>query len=243
MNTILHNLQHVQARIDKACQAAGRDPKEVKLLLATKTVNPERIQQAFAAGYTLIAENKVQELKEKYEALKATPHTNHFLGHLQTNKIKDILKYDVSCVESLDRYDLAEKLHQKLSQVGREMDVFIQVNTSGEESKFGVAPEEALALTQQVAQLPTLHIRGLMTIGLFSAEEDKVRKCFQLLKSIQQQIFALNLPDVQPHELSMGMSGDLEVAIAEGATIVRVGTAIVGKRIYPDSYYWNEQKA
>lgn len=123
------------------------------------------------------------------------------------------------------------------------MDVFIQVNTSGEESKFGVAPEKALALTQQVAQLPTLHIRGLMTIGLFSAEEDKVRKCFQLLKSIQQQIFALNLPDVQPYELSMGMSGDLEVAIAEGATIVRVGTAIFGQRIYPDSYYWNEQKA
>lgn len=243
MDTILHNLQHVQARIDKACQAAGRDPKEVKLLLATKTVSPERIQQAFAAGYTLIAENKVQELKEKYEALKATPHTNHFIGHLQTNKIKDILKYDVSCVESLDRYDLAEKLHQKLSQVGREMDVFIQVNTSGEESKFGVAPEEALALTQQVAQLPTLHIRGLMTIGLFSAEEDKVRKCFQLLKSIQQQIFALNLPNVQSYELSMGMSGDLEVAIAEGATIVRVGTAIFGERIYPDSYYWNEQKA
>lgn len=243
MDTIIHNLQHVQARIDKACQAVGRDPKEVKLLLATKTVTPERIQQAFAAGYTLIAENKVQELKEKYEALKATPHTNHFIGHLQTNKIKDILKYDVSCVESLDRYDLAEKLHQKLSQVGREMDVFIQVNTSGEESKFGVAPEEALALTQQVAQLPTLHIRGLMTIGLFSAEEDKVRKCFQLLKSIQQQIFALNLPDVKPYELSMGMSGDLEVAIAEGATIVRVGTAIFGQRIYPDSYYWNEQKA
>jgi len=243
MDTIPHNLQHVQARIDKACQAAGRDPKEVKLLLATKTVTPERIQQALAAGYTLIAENKVQELKEKYEALKATPHTNHFIGHLQTNKIKDILKYDVSCVESLDRYDLAEKLHQKLSQVEREMDVFIQVNTSGEESKFGVAPEEALALTQQVAQLPTLHIRGLMTIGLFSAEEDKVRKCFQLLKSIQQQIFALNLPDVQPYELSMGMSGDLEVAIAEGATIVRVGTAIFGQRIYSDSYYWNEQKA
>lgn len=243
MDTILHNLQQVQARIDKACQAAGRDPKEVKLLLATKTVTPERIAQALSAGYTLIAENKVQELKEKYEALKAIPHTNHFIGHLQTNKIKDILRCEVSCVESLDRYDLAEKLHQKLSQVGREMDVFIQVNTSGEESKFGVAPEAALELVKQVAQLPTLHIRGLMTIGLFSAEEEKVRKCFQLLKRIQQEIIALNLPDVAPYELSMGMSGDLEIAIAEGATIVRVGTAIFGERIYPDSYYWNEQKA
>ena len=175
MDTIIQNLKYVQQRIDEACKAAGRDPKEVKLLLATKTVSPERIQQALAAGYTLIAENKVQDLKEKYEALKSTPHTNHFIGHLQTNKIKEILRYEVSCVESLDRYDLAEKLHQKLSQAGREMDVFIQVNTSGEESKFGIAPEAALELTRQVAQLPTLHIRGLMTIGLFSAEEDKVR--------------------------------------------------------------------
>nr|WP_315006429.1 YggS family pyridoxal phosphate-dependent enzyme [uncultured Capnocytophaga sp.] len=243
MDTIAQNLKFVQERINKACEVAGRDPKEVKLLLATKTVEPTRIQQAFSLGYTLIAENKVQELKEKYEALKSTPHTNHFIGHLQTNKIKDILKCDVSCVESLDRYDLAEKLHQKLSQVGKEIDVFIQVNTSGEESKFGVAPEQALELVKQVAQFPTLHIKGLMTIGLFSAEEEKVRKCFQLLKAIQEQIIALNLPNVEPKELSMGMSGDLEIAIAEGATIVRVGTAIFGERIYPDSYYWNEKQA
>lgn len=243
MDTIAQNLKFVQERINKACEVAGRDPKEVKLLLATKTVEPTRIQQAFSLGYTLIAENKVQELKEKYEALKSTPHTNHFIGHLQTNKIKDILKCDVSCVESLDRYDLAEKLHQKLSQVGKEIDVFIQVNTSGEESKFGVVPEQALELVKQVAQFPTLHIKGLMTIGLFSAEEEKVRKCFQLLKNIQEQIIALNLPNVEPKELSMGMSGDLEIAIAEGATIVRVGTAIFGERIYPDSYYWNEKQA
>ena len=243
MDTIAQNLKFVQERINKACEVAGRDPKEVKLLLATKTVEPTRIQQAFSLGYTLIAENKVQELKEKYEALKSIPHTNHFIGHLQTNKIKDILKCDVSCIESLDRYDLAEKLHQKLSQVGKEIDVFIQVNTSGEESKFGVAPEQALELVKQVAQFPTLHIKGLMTIGLFSAEEEKVRKCFQLLKNIQEQIIALNLPNVEPKELSMGMSGDLEIAIAEGATIVRVGTAIFGERIYPDSYYWNEKQA
>lgn len=243
MDTIAQNLKFVQERINKACEVAGRDPKEVKLLLATKTVEPTRIQQAFSLGYTLIAENKVQELKEKYEALKPIPHTNHFIGHLQTNKIKDILKCEVSCIESLDRYDLAEKLHQKLSQVGKEIDVFIQVNTSGEESKFGVAPEQALELVKQVAQFPTLHIKGLMTIGLFSAEEEKVRKCFQLLKNIQEQIIALGLPNVEPKELSMGMSGDLEIAIAEGATIVRVGTAIFGERIYPDSYYWNEKQA
>lgn len=242
MDTIIKNLKHVQNRINRACEIANRDPKGVKLLLATKTVSPERIKIALNAGYTLIAENKIQELKEKYQDLADSPHINHFIGHLQTNKIKEIIRYGVQCVESLDRYDLAEKLHNKLSQAQREIDVFIQVNTSGEESKFGVSPDNALQLVEQVAQFPTLHIKGLMTIGLFSAEEEKVRSCFQLLKHIQRDIFDLNLPNVAPNELSMGMSGDLEVAIEEGATIVRVGTAIFGQRVYPDSYYWNENQ-
>ena len=240
MENILENIAVIKKRIAAACQRANRNPEEVKLLLATKTVTPERIKVALRAGNTLIAENKVQELKEKYEALKDTPHTNHFIGHLQTNKIKEILRYEVSCVESVDRLDLAQKLHTRLAAEGREMDIFIQVNTSGEESKFGAHPDEVLTLVQQVAQLPTLHIKGLMTIGLFSAETEKVRVCFQLLKRLQQDIFVLQLPNVAPHELSMGMSNDLETAIEEGATIVRVGTAIFGQRIYPDSYYWNE---
>lgn len=241
MNDILQNIELIQQRIAKACAKAGRKPEEVKLLLATKTVTPERIKIALEAGYTLIAENKVQELKEKYEALKDTPHTNHFIGHLQTNKIKEILRYEVSCVESVDRLDLAQKLHNRLANEGKELDIFIQVNTSNEESKFGADPSEVLDLVKQVATLPTLHIKGLMTIGLFSAETEKVRACFQLLKRIQQDIIALNLPNVDPQELSMGMSGDLETAIEEGATIVRVGMAIFGQRIYPDSYYWNEK--
>ena len=170
------------------------------------------------------------------------PHTNHFIGHLQTNKIKEILRYEVSCVESVDRIDLAQKLHNRLASEGKELDIFIQVNTSNEESKFGAAPAEVLDLVKQVAQLSTLHIKGLMTIGLFSAETEKVRACFKLLKRLQQEIIALGLPNVDPQELSMGMSGDLETAIEEGATIVRVGTAIFGQRIYPDSYYWNENK-
>lgn len=173
--------------------------------------------------------------------MKDTPHTNHFIGHLQTNKIKEILRYEVSCVESVDRYDLAQKLHNRLESEGKTLDVFIQVNTSGEESKFGAAPDQVLELVQQVAALPTLRIKGLMTIGLFSADTQQVRACFKLLKKIQQDIIALHLPNVQPQELSMGMSGDLETAIEEGATIVRVGTDIFGKRIYPDSYYWNEK--
>lgn len=172
--------------------------------------------------------------------MKDVPHTNHFIGHLQTNKIKDLLKCNVSCIQSLDRLDLAEKLHQRLQFENKTIEVLIQVNTSNEESKFGVHPDNAVALVKQIAEMETLKIKGLMTIGLFSAETEKVRKCFRSLKDLQQQIIALKIPNVEMQELSMGMSGDLETAIAEGATIVRIGTAIFGQRVYPDSYYWNE---
>lgn len=228
--------------MEKACAKSGRDPNEVKLLLATKTVGPENIKIAFQAGETLIGENKVQEIKEKADSLMDIPHEKHFIGHLQTNKIKDILKYNVSCVQSLDRLDLAQKLHQRLLFEQKTMNVFIQVNTSAEKSKFGIGPQDAVTLARQVAKLDTLRIRGLMTIGIFSAETGKLRECFKLLKNIRQEIIRENIPNVEMQELSMGMSGDLEIAIEEGATIVRVGTAIFGKRIYPDSYYWNEQQ-
>jgi hypothetical protein len=240
MTEIIRNLDQINQRILSACEKAGRNPNEVRLLLATKTVSAERIKIALNAGHTLIAENKVQELKEKFEALKEIPHINHFIGHLQTNKIKDILKYNVSCIQSLDRIDLAEKLHQRLQTENKTIEVLIQVNTSNEESKFGINPDNVIELVKQVAELETLKIKGLMTIGLFSAETEKVRNCFQLLRNIQQQIIALKIPNIEMKELSMGMSGDLETAIEEGATIIRVGTAIFGQRVYPDSYYWNE---
>jgi len=238
--TITENIRIIQQRIDKACKTHNRNPQDVKLLLATKTVPAERIEIALRTGQTLIAENKVQELKDKFEYLNTIPHVNHFIGHLQTNKIKDILKYNVSCIHSIDRFDLAEKLHQRLLKENKTMEVLIQVNTSFEDSKYGVSPTEVLDLVRQIATLNTLQIKGLMTIGLLSAEAKKIRQCFQLLKHIQQEIIALHIPQVSMEELSMGMSGDLEIAIAEGATIVRVGTAIFGQRPTPDSYYWNE---
>ncbi|MDR3023106.1 YggS family pyridoxal phosphate-dependent enzyme [Chryseobacterium sp.] len=239
---ILHNLTIINNRIKNACEQSGRNIDEVKLLLATKTVSAERIKVALEHGQTLIAENKVQELKEKYDDLKDIPHDNHFIGHLQTNKIKDILKYDVTCVQSLDRLELAEKLHQRLLAENKKMNVLIQVNTSNEESKFGVAPIEAIELIRKISNYSTLKIKGLMTIGLFSAETEKVRACFKILKNLQQEIIHEHIPNVEMKELSMGMSGDLETAIEEGATIVRVGTAVFGARIYPDSYYWDEGK-
>ncbi|MGX5685468.1 YggS family pyridoxal phosphate-dependent enzyme [Chryseobacterium cucumeris] len=239
---ILHNLTLINERIRKACEQSGRNIDNVRLLLATKNVSADRIKIALENGQELIAENKVQELKEKYEDLKDIPHENHFIGHLQTNKIKDILKYDVTCIQSLDRLELAEKLHQRLLAENRTMDVLIQVNTSNEESKFGINPDQAIELTRKVSHYSTLKIKGLMTIGLFSAETEKVRACFKILKKLQQDIITENIPNVEMKELSMGMSSDLETAIEEGATIVRVGTAVFGARIYPDTYYWDEGK-
>lgn len=237
---ILENIEIIQKRIRETCARSGRNPDEVKLLLATKTVPAEKIIEAFQSGETLIGENKVQELKEKYDGLKDFAHQKHFIGHLQSNKIKDILKCDVACVQSIDRLSVAEKLQQRLEFENKTIDILVQVNTSGEESKFGVKPENALDLVKQISKFDRVKIKGLMTIGLFSAEKEKVRLCFKLLKDIQNQIITENIPNVEMEELSMGMSGDLEVAIEEGSTIIRVGTAIFGERIYPDSYYWNE---
>jgi hypothetical protein len=241
MNTeLLKNLEIIQKRINNACVRVNRNPNEVQLLLATKTVPVEKIKFAINAGYPLIAENKIQELKDKYQLLSFTPHVSHFIGHLQTNKIKEILKFGVLCVQSVDRLVLAQKLQNRLEMEGKTIDILIQINTSNEESKFGIPPNKALALTKEIAKLDRLKIKGLMTIGLFSDEENKVRPCFRMLKKMQELIKAENIPNVEMKELSMGMSGDLEIAIEEGATIIRVGTAIFGKRIYPDSYYWDE---
>lgn len=238
-NTIRNNISTILARIEKACKNANRDPEDVKLLLATKTVAAEKIKMAFNHHQTLIGENKIQEIKEKYESLKSLPHQKHFIGHLQTNKVKELIRYDVDCIQSLDRLKLAEKLQNRLDYEDRTMDAYLQFNTSFEDSKFGMPPEHAVKFALEVQQFDRIHIKGLMTIGLFSAEHEKVRKCFQLLKHIQLQLLD---KDIQAHELSMGMSGDLEIAIEEGATMVRVGTAVFGKRDHPDSYYWNEGK-
>lgn len=240
-NTIAENIAAIQSRINQACKLHNRNPEEVKLLLATKTVEPERIIKAFDAGYTLIAENKIQEIRDKYDALSDYPHENHFIGHLQSNKVKFLTRMDIQCLQSLDRKRLANRLQQRLEFEDKHIDVLIQVNTSNEESKFGIAPEKALELTKHVAQLDRLHVKGLMTIGLFSAEKSRVVPCFRLLRKLKEEIKAENIPNVEMKELSMGMSHDFEWAIGEGATIIRVGTSVFGERPYPDSYYWNEK--
>lgn len=242
MNTIAERLRVIQEQIHTVSLRTGRDPESVKLLLATKTVAPELIRQAFStAGTNHVAENKVQELAQKYSFLNDGNVRFHFIGHLQTNKVKDVLKY-ADCIHSIDRMRLVHALDNHLQKAGSSMDILLQVNTSYENSKFGVRPENALSFAKEVSQYDTLKIKGLMTIGLFSAETERVRKCFILLRNLKEKIAALGLPNTEMNELSMGMSSDFETAIEEGATMVRIGTAIFGQRQHPDSYYWNEQQ-
>ncbi|MCK7556284.1 YggS family pyridoxal phosphate-dependent enzyme [Chitinophaga sedimenti] len=233
---IAANLEQVRHRIARVAT------REVKLLLATKTVSAEHIRTAIDLGATLTGENKIQELSAKWPLLQDTGAEFHFIGHLQSNKIKEAVKY-ASCIQSVDRIDLIHQLDRRLQAEGKRIDIFLQVNTSFEPSKFGVAPEAAMQLAQEAAKYDTLKVKGLMTIGLFSAEQEKVRRCFRLLKTTAGQLQQLGLPNADFGELSMGMSGDLETAIEEGATMVRVGTAIFGQRQYADSYYWNEKGA
>jgi len=227
--TIAEQIHAVRSRMQAACLRMGRSPETVQLMLVTKTVSTAHIQVALDCGETLLGENKVQEALAKAQLLQHSPAHWHFIGHLQTNKVKDVLKF-ATCVQSVDRLELAQKLSQRLQQEERELKILIQVNTSYEESKFGVAPEQALELIQRVAELPGLQLQGLMTIGLFSEQEQPVRDCFKRLRELQAQARALALPKASWDILSMGMSGDFEWAIEEGATLIRVGSLIFGER-------------
>lgn len=239
-NWIEENLKTVKQQMELACQASGRRTEDVKLLLATKTVPLEKLQMAMQAGEVLFGENKAQELRDKFPLMQQYNRVEwHFIGHLQTNKVKDVVKY-VTLIHSVDRLKLGQALHQQLIKENKTMDILVQINTSYEESKFGIPPELALELVEQLSQFETLNIKGLMTIGKLNATNDETRYCFRLLTSIQAQIREREFPRVEMDVLSMGMSGDFKVAIEEGATIIRVGTSVFGERYLPDSYYWNE---
>ncbi|MCP3781471.1 YggS family pyridoxal phosphate-dependent enzyme [Paenibacillus polymyxa] len=238
---VKENLRSVKEQMRAACQSSGRSIDEVKLLLATKTVPIEKLELAMQAGEILFGENKAQELRGKFPLMEQYNQVEwHFIGHLQTNKVKDVVKY-VTMIHSVDRLKLGQALHNQLLKENKTMDILMQVNTSYEESKFGVSPESALELVEQLSHFETLNIKGLMTIGKLSATNDETRHCFKLLKSIQTQIKEKNIPRVEMDILSMGMSGDFKVAIEEGATIIRVGTRVFGQRYLPDEYYWNEK--
>ena len=232
---ITANLASIQARIHAACAACGRDPAEVRLLPVSKTVPAERLHFAYDAGIRLLGENKVQEAYDKWQALSALPGLQWaVIGHLQSNKVKYVARFAAE-FQALDSLDIAEALDRRLQQEGRSLDVFIQINTSDEPQKYGMAPDAAEAFVRALPAYSALRPRGLMTLALFSDDHEAVRRCFIRLRDLRDRLQQQN-PAVA--ELSMGMSGDFELAIAEGATTVRVGQAIFGARKTPDSEYW-----
>lgn len=240
LEEIRANLADIRARIDAACARAGRDPAEVRLLPVSKTVDESRIRMAYAAGCRLLGENKVQEAYGKWEAMADLTDLDWaIIGHLQTNKAKFVARFARE-FQALDNLRVAEALDRRLQDEGRGLDVFVQVNTSGEASKFGLAPEEALDFARALPAYASLRVRGLMTLALFSPDETRVRPCFQLLRDLRERLRQDAPQGADFAELSMGMSGDFEWAIEEGATTVRVGQAIFGARALPDSHYWPE---
>ena len=232
------NLASIRARIDAACHAAGRDPATVRLLPVSKTVDQARLRQAHAIGMREFGENKVQEAMGKWEAMADLPDLRWALiGHLQTNKAKYAARF-ASEFQALDSLRVAQALDAQLQKHGRALDVLVQVNTSGEASKFGLAPEDVPAFVRELPAFSSLRVRGLMTLALFSDDAALVRPCFVRLRTLRDRLRQEAPDGISMEELSMGMSGDFELAIAEGATTVRVGTAIFGRRPTPDSAYW-----
>ncbi|CRM28437.1 MULTISPECIES: YggS family pyridoxal phosphate-dependent enzyme [Pseudomonas] len=232
------NLAAVQQRIIDACHRVGRDPATVRLLPVSKTFDEAHLRLAYAAGCRLLGENKVQEAQRKAQAMSDLHDLQwSVIGHLQTNKAKQVARF-ASEFQALDSLRVAEVLNHRLQLEGRQMDVFVQVNTSGEASKYGLAPEDVAAFIAALPAFPALRVRGLMTLALFCADVVRVRPCFVRLRELRDRLLAQVPEGVSLQELSMGMSGDFEIAIEEGATVVRVGQAIFGARAMPDAYYW-----
>jgi pyridoxal phosphate enzyme (YggS family) len=226
--SIATNLQEIQGRIRSAARAAGREPASVRLVAVSKTRPAGDVQEACRAGQVVFGENYVQELVAKAadvtEALEW-----HFIGHLQSNKVR-LLAGMVTMIHSVDRYSLAEEVSRQWGRLGRCCDILVQVNLSGEATKSGTTEAEALQLVRAVSSLPHVRIRGLMTMPPFFDDPEAARPFFAELLRLSQRIQAEGIPGVEMRELSMGMSGDFEAAIQEGATLVRVGTSIFGAR-------------
>jgi pyridoxal phosphate enzyme (YggS family) len=226
--SIAQNLKSVQDRIAAAAKRAGRNPSSVRLVVVTKTVDAGRVREAAAAGATILGENRVQEAKEKIEQLGRVAHW-HLIGRLQSNKAKYAVRlFDL--IHSVDSIELAKELDRQAAKVGKVQDVLVEVSIAGEAAKAGVSAAGASGMVREAAKLDHVAIKGLMTMPPFSENPEDARPYFRRLRELASAITAENIPNVSMQELSMGMSGDFETAVEEGATLVRVGTAIFGIR-------------
>ena len=227
---LTENVKQVEERICRACERAGRDRQDVTLIAVSKTKPVSDIEEVMSAGIIDFGENKVQELKDKYEILPKDLRW-HMIGHLQRNKVK-YLPGRAVMIHSVDSLSLAEEISKEYMKHGLTADILLEVNVAGEESKFGVAPDDVLPLVKEIAKLDHIHVEGLMTIAPFVENAEENRPVFRKLRQISVDIKEQNIDNISMNALSMGMTVDYDVAVEEGATMVRVGTAIFGKRNY-----------
>ena len=226
--SIRENVQFARNKIAEACRRSGRKSEEIELVAITKTVDVEQINEAIEAGIRVVGENRVQEAWRKFQEVGEKAHW-HMVGHLQTNKVKRVLQF-ADMIHSVDSVYLAREIQTQAKKLDRTIEILIQVNTSGEESKFGLEPEATIGAIEEVSTLPNLKVKGLMTIGAFLPNPEDVRPCFKLLNDLKDRVSERGITSVEIGTLSMGMTNDYEIAIEEGSTMVRVGTAIFGER-------------
>ena len=231
MGEIQQNIIDIEQRIAAAAQKSGRKREDILLLAVSKTIDVPRIKQAVDCGLKELGENRVQEILEKYDAM-GKDVCWHLIGHLQTNKVKYIID-KVKMIHSVESIKLAEEIDKRAKQSNVIMDILVEVNIADEQSKFGVTPKETLSFIKNIAFLDNIRIKGLMTVAPFVDNPEENRDCFRRMKQLLVDINNEKIDNVHMSILSMGMSNDFEVAIEEGATIVRVGTNIFGKRVYP----------
>jgi pyridoxal phosphate enzyme (YggS family) len=228
--TIGTNFNKVKERITQAALRAGRNPQDIQLVAVSKTMSAETVRQAIQAGATILGENYVQEARKKIEEIGHIPRWD-FIGHLQSNKAKYVVDlFDI--IHSVDRLSLAKEINKLAAKQGKTMRIFVQVNISGEEAKSGIEPEEVNTLVQEIVSLPSLSVEGLMTMPPLFDDPEKARPYFIALRKLRDTLGSDLCEHTDLKELSMGMSADFEVAIEEGSTLVRVGTAIFGERTY-----------
>jgi PLP dependent protein len=226
---IAENLKNLRKRIEQTCQKCGRKSDDIQLIAVSKTFSIDLIQEAINAGQIVFGENYVQELEEKRKVLTERIIHWHFIGHLQTNKVKYIADY-VNLIHSVDDLNLGKEISKRAERCNRVQDVLVEIHSTDEATKFGVHPEKAISLIKGLSQLSHLRVCGLMTMGPFSDNPDDSRSSFRCVTELKKQIEAEGIANVQMRHVSMGMTHDFEVAIEEGSTLVRIGTAIFGRR-------------
>ncbi|HOV98457.1 MAG TPA: YggS family pyridoxal phosphate-dependent enzyme [Bacteroidota bacterium] len=231
---ITENIKNLQENIVEICKRCNRNPQDIQIVAVSKTWDSSAIREAWKAGITNFGENYVQEFRTKYQELKDIPLQWHFVGHLQSNKVKFIIDA-MHLIHTVDDIELGKEINKRAEKLGKVQDALIEVHATNEPTKYGVKPEQTASLVKELAMLDNIRVLGLMTMGPLADDPEASRSSFRILRQLQTEIRSLGIEHISMEHLSMGMSFDYPIAIEEGATLLRIGTAIFGERIQPQS--------